>query len=90
MTINYSLLPEHMRDGARLYIERGIPGGSFMTAVFSNDFLGAFQKADGVNTLAMRAWAVFLRNQCPRDCYGSPEDVSAWVKQGGLEGRNET
>ena len=90
MTINYAMLPAHMRDGARLYIEKGIRGGSFMNAVFSNDFIGAFQRADDVNTAAMRSWASFLHNEAPGDCYGSPENVADWVKQGGLAARNET
>lgn len=89
MDINYDKLPPHMRDGARLYVEKGVPGGSFMTAVFSNDFLGAFRRADDANTAAMRSWAAWLHNDAPRDCYGSPEDVSAWIKQGGLAGRRE-
>jgi hypothetical protein len=86
MSINYAMLPVHMRDSARLYIERGIPGGSFMTALFSNDLLGAFQRADDTNTAAMRSWASFLYNEAPRGCYGSPEAVKDWIKQGGLSG----
>lgn len=86
MNINYDMLPYHMRDGTRLYIESGIPGGSFMTALFSNDFLGAFQWADTTNTAAMRSWASFLHNEAPIGCYGSPEIVRDWIKHGGLSG----
>jgi hypothetical protein len=86
VTINYDRLPEHMREGARRYIEKGIKGGSFMTAVFSNDFMGAYRKADDDNTAAMREWAMFLHNDAPRGCYGSPQHVKDWVAQGGLSG----
>lgn len=86
MTINYSNLPARMQDGARLYIERGIPGGSFMTALFSNDLLGAFQRADMENTAAMRTWASFLHNEAPCGCYGSPEHVKDWIAHRGLSG----
>lgn len=75
-----------MRDGARLYIDLGIPGGSFMTALFSNDFIRAFQRADDINTAAMRNWAAFLHNEAPRGCYGSPEAVKEWIAHRGLEG----
>ena len=87
--VDYSRLPEHMRDGARLYIERGIPGGSFMTAVFSNDLVRAFQRAEDANTAAMRQWASFLHNEAPRNCWGSPEDVSEWIKLGGMNRAQE-
>lgn len=86
MTIDYSKLPDHMKDGTRRYIERGIPGGSFLTALFSNDLLGTFQKADDINTAAMRNWASFLHNEAPGDCHGSPEYVKEWIAHNGLEG----
>lgn len=90
MTINYDRLPAHMREGAQRYIEKGIKGGSFMTAVFSNDFMGAYRCADDENIAAMRDWAMFLHNQAPRGCYGSPERVKDWIAQGGLAGLEST
>lgn len=84
--VDYSRLPHHMQDGARLYVEKGIRAGSFFTAVVSNDFLGAFQKADDMNTRAMRDWAVWLHNEAPRVCHGSPEAVEEWIAHRGLAG----
>lgn len=85
--IDYSELPEHMRDGMRRYIERGIEAGSFMTAVLSNDLMGALGKADDVNRHQLFAYASFLYNEAPRACHGSPEAVAAWIVQGGLNGK---
>lgn len=85
-TIDYSRLPEHMRGGMRRYIENGIPPGSFQSAVLSNDLMGAYQKADDINTAAMRDYAMFLHNDAPGGCYGSPAHVEDWIKQGGLNG----
>lgn len=84
---NYSSLPEHMQDTARLYVERGIPGGSFFTAVVSNDFKGAFAKADDANTAAMREWAMWLYSEAPSICQGSMQKVADWIESGGTKGR---
>jgi hypothetical protein len=83
---DYSRLPPHMQDTARLYVERGIPGGSFFTAVVSNDLKGAFGRADDINTAAMRDWCAWLYNDAPCGCQGSAEAVADWVKAGGIAG----
>lgn len=85
-TIDYSRLPEHMRGGMRRYIENGIPPGSFQRAVLSNDLMGAYRKGDDINTAAMRDYAMFLYNDAPSGCYGSPAHVVDWIAQGGLNG----
>ena len=86
MTINYSTLPEHMRDAARLYIEQGIPPGSFLQAVICNDLFGAYRRADDINQAAMRDWVVFFYNEAPAACFGSEKQYSAWLKHGGILG----
>jgi hypothetical protein len=84
--VDYSRLPEHMQGGARRYIERGISPGHFLTAVLSNDFLGAFKRADDENIERMKEWARWLYNECPREAHGSPEAVEEWIAAGGMEG----
>jgi len=84
MTIRYHALPEHMQDGMRLYIERGVQPGSFLRAVLSNDLMGALGKADDVNINALPAYGSFLYNEAPSLCWGSPEVVSAWISRGGM------
>lgn len=87
--IDYSRLPEHMRDGMRRYIENGIPPGSFQRAVLSNDLMEAFKRADDVNSAAMIDYARFLYNEAPGGCYGSPEHVKGWIAHRGLSGLRE-
>lgn len=84
--IDYSLLPDHMRDGMRLYIEKGIPPGHFMTSVLSNDLMGAMGRADDINRHRIFDYAAFLYNEAPIGCFGSPDHVSEWLKAGGIEG----
>lgn len=88
MHIDYNKLPEHMRDGFRLYIERGVPGGSFMTAVLSNNLMAAMQSADDVNRKRIFDICLFLYNQAPLECWGSSEMVDRWVERGGLQGKD--
>ncbi len=80
------ILPTHMRDTVRLYVLKGIPGGSFLNAVLSNKLVEAFSRADDMNAAAMRSWASWLHNFAPSGCWGSQDDVTAWVKHGGLLG----
>lgn len=53
-----------MAEDVRLYVERGVSQGPFLTALFSND-LTAFQCADAPNTAAMRAWVMFMVKDMP-------------------------
>ncbi len=79
MTV-YTMLPEHMRQAARRYIEDHELPGDFLTAVLRNDLVDAFGKADGTNITAMRTWASWLYNECPANAWGSPAKVTAWTK----------
>lgn len=87
MEINYNMLPEHMREGARLYIEKGIEPGGFMTAVLENKFVQAFSRADDINLARMKDWASWLYNECPMQARGSERAVKEWLLIGGLEGQ---
>lgn len=84
--MNYSKLPVHMVQGAKNYIEDGIPPGGFLTAVLENDLVGSFATADGVNQEAMFTWAEFLHNEAPIAAWGSREAVLRWIERGGLNG----
>jgi hypothetical protein len=77
--IDYSKLPDHMRDGAQLYIEHRVPPGEFLTAVLENNFVDAVARADDVNSHNLITWAQWLYWECPRAAWGSPEKVAAWL-----------
>lgn len=87
-TINYELLPEHMREGMRRYIEHGILPGSFLRAVLTNDLMEACGQADDINLARLADYARFLYNYAPRGAYGSKENVAEWIKHRGLAGLN--
>jgi hypothetical protein len=83
---NYEMLPEHMREGMQLWVERGIDPGDFLMAVLQNDLMGALGKADSTNIDRLKDYGMFLYNEVPSDCFGSLENVSAWMERGGLLG----
>lgn len=83
--IDWSMVPGHMIGGLRRYIERGIPPGSFLTAVLSNDLKEACHRADETNKRCLWDFVYFLYNYAPRECWGGPERVREWIEKGGLK-----
>ena len=79
-------IPEHMREAMRLWIERGVPGGSFLNSVLCNDLFGAFGRADDINRAALGDYVSFLYWDAPSGCWGSPGKVKDWAEMGGLQG----
>lgn len=84
---DWTLIPFHMIGGVRRYIENGIPPGSFLTAVLSNDLRGAFERADDENRGCIEGYVRFLYSYGPSECWGSPAKFNAWCQRGGLIGR---
>ena len=79
--IRYDLVPvDYMSEGLRLYFERGIMPGDFMSALLRNDLMGACGRADAMNSRHIYEWAVWLYNHAPGGSYGSDANVKAWVK----------
>ncbi len=81
MIIDYAygeLLPEHMRDGTKLYIEQGIPPGGFLTAVIENDLVEACGRADHINKRKLTDIVSWFYNVAPSNCWGSPRNFQLW------------
>jgi hypothetical protein len=78
--INYTILPEHMREEMQGYMEHGIPTGDFLYAILCNDFVRALGHADSINTARIVDYAKFLYSEAPQICWGSEERVNAWIK----------
>jgi len=81
------MLPIHMREATRRYIEQGILPGSFLRAVITNDLAGAFRTADDINLPLISIWVKFFYNEAPVTCYGSPAAMTRWHELGGLYGK---
>lgn len=73
------LVPDHMWGGVERYFVNRVPTGHFLTALFSNDLMEAFARADDENAANMHRWCQFLYNYAPRGSYGSPAAVREWI-----------
>jgi len=82
----YRVPVAYMHGGVQRYLDHGIPPGSFLKALFSNDLKEAFHKADDQNIALMLEWVRFMFNDMPSNSQGSPEAVEAWIAHGGLSG----
>lgn len=78
-------VPDHLREGIIGHVLQGRPTGDFLTACLSNDLLDASCRADPVSLHNLPSVMRFLYNNCPGQCWGSPEKVAAWRAQGGLQ-----
>ena len=76
----------HMTGAVERYLRHGIHGGSFLTAVLSNDLKGAAIRADMHNLVRLGHWGQWVVNYCPQAAQGSPEIVTEWCNAGGLDG----
>lgn len=85
----YGMLPVHMREGMRLYVELGVPPGDFLRAVLENKLYHAFARADIINRECLQRYAMFLESDLPAAAWGSAEEVNAWIDLGGLKGLRE-
>lgn len=84
--LHKSGVPEHMHEHIVQYVMKGTPGGGFLFYIFSNDLVHSAAKADDINQRCLFAYANFLYNYAPLDCWGSAETVARWRSYGGYEG----
>jgi hypothetical protein len=73
------LVPAHMWDAVTGYYLHRYQPGSFLTALLSNDLMGAMGRADEENAARIKDWCTFLYNFTPAGSHGSPERVRAWL-----------
>lgn len=82
-------IPPHCREGLKRYVERGVPVGHFLTALLSNDLKETYSRADETNARHIRDYIMWLYNEAPAGCWGSPKRFKDWIARGGLVGLND-
>jgi len=73
-------VPEGLREGLIRYIVDHIPTGSFLLAVLTNDLKEACGRADEENKYRLFDLVYFLHNFAPSACWGSKDQVRAWLE----------
>lgn len=79
MSVNYDLLPPHIRAGAQNYIEDHVSPGGFLTAVICNDLVEAVAYADATNIEELHDIVAFFYCEAPSDCWGSKDAMVKWL-----------
>lgn len=78
-------VPYYTMDALRRYVDERTPPGGFLTAVLSNDLMGAFARADDNNRAALY-WTVSWIYSCePGPCHGSREAFENWLSEKDIE-----
>lgn len=78
--------PEHNKKSINEYVERGIPQGDALDAIFMNNLRKFFWHADGHTLANCVAIYKYIYNKIPMDCWGSKEKYENWVAMGGAVG----
>jgi hypothetical protein len=87
LTLEEERVPWHDHDSLIQYVLRGRPVGDFLQAVIENNLTEAFGRADEENRRCLFEICAWLYNWMPSNAWGSPAKYSAWIKQGGSDGR---
>lgn len=77
---NYARAPNDLGPSLQRYIEHRIPMGGFMTAVLKNNLKEACARADHINKNLIFEIVEWLYNEAPSGCWGSPNNVEAWLQ----------
>jgi hypothetical protein len=62
------------------YVSKGVPPGSFLTAVLQNNLRDSLGTADLENRHDLFEIVSYIYNECPSTCWGSPQKVRDWLK----------
>lgn len=72
-------ISESTKDSLDRYVNHRIQPGGFLTAVLSNDLVGAVGRADSFNKKVIPEIITYIYNQLPSNCWGSSEKVQDWL-----------
>lgn len=78
--INYANAPNNLGPSLHRYIEGHVRLGGFLNAIVENDLLAACLRADETNRKIIHEIVLWLYNEAPAECWGSPEKVKFWLE----------
>ena len=76
---DWELLPEHIRESVRMYIEEKLHPGDFLASVAANNLFEAARRADEENRARLADIASFFWRYAPGPSVGSQANVNAWL-----------
>lgn len=82
------MVPEHLQNGLRLYIEQGVRSGDALLSIIQNERLyTVLARADDTTFTGLPSIWKFLHNYAPAACFGSTVKAVDWMVSGGLKGQ---
>lgn len=89
LALTASGIPRYMRGSIINYVEFGIPVGSFLECLITNDLKGTLQHADDNNITKLKEYVMWFYANAPSGCWGSEEQVATWRKARAEESKDE-
>ena len=78
------MIPEHMQEGLKGYIEKGIKPGEFLCSMLEHRIYEAAGQADEINQQQLFQYIYYMYNYMPMQSHGCEETVANWIKLKGL------
>lgn len=78
----WNKIPEHLRGGLTRYLNNHIKPGDFLTAVLTNNLMGAFKTGDEKSLASIKDIIAYLYWEVGMDCYGTQEKFNSWIVKG--------
>lgn len=75
----WEMVPEHLRDGLRRYVEDQIEPGGFLMAVLTNDLIRTVGLGTPTSLAGLHDLISFLWNHAPAPSWGTPQKVAEWL-----------
>ena len=73
------MIPDHMMGAIRRYVDDGLPPGSFLEAVITNNLRDAVAYADATNINLLPEYVRHFYNDEPSGCWGSEANMQEWM-----------
>ena len=73
-------LPPYMKSAVENWVFHGIPGGSFLTSIMTNNLKDSIFQADAQNRAKIQDWVQFITWHIPSACQGSVGCVNHWIQ----------
>src|SRR5271168_3419638 len=83
---DWDMIPDHMVDSVKNWVEYGWLPGEFLQSILENDIYEAVWHADNMNEGKISNWVKFVTWYLPSACHGNAERVRDWQVQGGYRG----
>ena len=73
------MIPQHTKHQIDEYVNNYMPPGDFVREVLSNNLVEAVMRADDINLHSLRDIMLYVYNDIPGFCWGSPGIVDLWI-----------